>query len=773
MPGPYIHMSAMRHAAQALARGAYRPVPSQRIDPGWSGPNPQALGRLMLPGTGKPNFAAVGALGPDLFIFVPDFRDENGVVVSNVLIQVLNFLEKAYAALDPYVTKYEKYLGPLSEDTAEEMSRLTGGLSEIVGDILGDLSSILITVLEDFVSEQSDWLSFFSLGMNKGYDEQAYFWSDMLHYRETGAFGRALWRAADSAGDDGARSYALGYITHIATDVTGHAFVNAIAGGPYRLHWQRHHLAENHMESYWYQLDPLRPGSASQYPQWTESALYYDIAFAEEDDGPVTRPAYPTGGTLRENWARKRLLDIDSELPDSVAGALLAAIEEVFYQGRPHPKILRAGDGRPTADLIKQAYDLFFRYLKLTSVDGFSHEPPPPPDVFPNLDFPTMNDAQDSPPDDGGGGDGGSFWDDLLDFILSVINVIGWLLEVAVYLATLPWAILADLITYWGRLAAYYAFELPLYHLLRLVRSVLAMTGYAMPMADEISMSLTHVGLPDPQTWHLVIADVVDIFGAIDLTEPPPPGETTFRDRLYPHYHPDDEFRHPWSYPTSHEEWMFPGPGEGTTAAPHAVGTGAETLFSPQDATPDLRDAFETSSTPQQTDSVGQQQVTPDHHLGSAVSFAKYLLWLETRDPVQGGGETATNVPVVPWNLDADRGYAYHGWDWNRNPQAQPVEDPEGNPYQPPCTWPQQVSPDDGTWNENVPLQLHFVDDGLTDPGCLSSTTIEVIGRAARPAPSPAPGRRAAPVPRRSGRPPRRAPAPDREPGGQPSGGQP
>src|SRR6266498_207891 len=302
MPGPYIHMSSMRHALRNLARGGYRPVPSERISSDRAGADLATLGRLL---DSHPNFASIGAVGPDLFFFLPDFRDQKiaglRIPVSNVLIFVLDFLEKVEEAIDPYVSKYEKYLGPIAEDTAEEMSRLTGGLSEIVGDITGELSSILVTALENLVTQQRDWWEFFSLGMNKGLDDQAYFWSDMGHYRRTGQFGRALWRAASVTGDDGARSYALGYLTHIATDVTGHAFVNSITGGPFRLHWQRHHLVENHMESDWYLRDPLRPGTATQYPQWTESALYYDLAFGEDDDAPVTRPAYPTGDTLREN----------------------------------------------------------------------------------------------------------------------------------------------------------------------------------------------------------------------------------------------------------------------------------------------------------------------------------------------------------------------------------------------------------------------------------------------------------------------------------------
>lgn len=722
MPGPYIHMSSAKHTAAQLARGAYKPPGSDRIDPSWAGQNLQQLAAIM---QAKPNFTAIGAIGPDLFFFLPDFRDAGGVVTSSVLIRILEFLEDLYSKLDPYISKYEHYLGPISEDTAEEMSRLTGGLSEIVGDISGELSAILITALEDFVTKQRDWWEFFSLGLNKGYDDQAYFWSDMLHYRDTGIFGRALWQAADTMKDDGVRAYALGYLTHIATDVTGHAFVNSISGGPFRQHWQRHHLVENHMDARWYLLDPLHPASNGQYPEWTESALYFDIAF-KEDGGVVARPPYPTGETLREKWTRRRVLDLDSELPDSIANALLDAMMQTFYQGQPHPKILRDNDGRPSPELIKEAYRLLFLYLKLSSVDGFSHEPPPPPELFPNLDFPTLSDPSSSPP---GSADGGSFWDDLLDFILALVAVIAYIVEVAVYLATLPWAILADVVTYPLRLGLYYALELPLFHLLKTFRAVLVMTGYMAPMHDEIASGLVHVGMPDVTTFQSVLDGMADVFGGLDAP-PPAVGETPYRDPSYPHYHPQDEFRHPWQYPDSHTEWMYPGPGERATAGPHPAGAGVEALFGALSGDPVIRDALEAAASPQAVDAI-DQQLKPSRHLGDVISFSEYLIWLESRDAKQKDG---SEVPLVEWNLDSDRGYGYHCWDWNRDSSAAPVLDPERNPYQPPCTWPSQA---DQGWNEATPLQLHWVGPGLDDPGCLDGPPVGLsrsVGQA-RPRP--------------------------------------
>ena len=737
MPGPYIHISSMLHTGEQMADG-YRPPRSERIHPNWVGADPKQLAAIL---KAHSNFASLGAIGPDLFFFLPDFRDKFGIPISSVLVIVLKFLRTLYATLDPFLSKWEHYLGPISEDTGEEISRLTGGMSETVGNISGELSSILITALEDFITQQKDWWEYFSLGLNQGFDEQSFMWSDMLHYRDTGQFGRTLWRNADKVNSDQARAYALGYITHIGTDVTGHAFVNAISGGPFRQHWQRHHLVENHMDAFWYLKDSLGPKSGDQYPQLTESALYFDIAFQGDAGDSVPRPGYPTGDTMRENWERKRMLNIDSSLPDVVGNVVLQSMMDVFYQGGPHPKILRDNDGRPSAELIAEAYSLLFEYLKLVTVDGFSHEPPPPPDVFPNLDFPTLSDpAGDSAPGGGGGGggDGGSFWDDVLSFILSVIAVIAYIAEVALYLATLPWAILADLTTYPLRLGLYYALELPLFHMLKNFRSVLVMTGYMLPMQDEIASTLMHIGLTDSQGWQALLASLGDVFGGIV-----PPGlgnpDQTFRDPNYPHAHPDDEFRHPWDYPAPPPK--VPSEQPLTTAGPHPALVSPEVLFGGTGTDPILRDRFETAAGPPDADAAGLA-VTPHQHLGDAVAFSKYMVWLESRTPTQPDG---TKIPLVEWNLDADRGYGYHCWDWNRQPNS-PQPDPEGYSFNQPCTWPSQsdhsLDPAAPTiWNSNVPLKIHWVE--TPDPGCNDGNL---------PAPNPraprrAPGRR--PVARR------------------------
>ena len=725
MPGPYIHISAMRNAAERIAQRGYRPTPGQRdrVNPAWPGEDMQSLAATMQK---HPNFASLGAIGPDLFFFLPDFRDQGGVVLSSVLTKVLQFLEDLYASVDPYISKWEKYLGPLSEDTSEELSRLTGGLSESVGNISGELGSILITALEDFVTKQKDWFGLFSLGLNQGLDEQLYFWSDMLHYRGTGRFGHALWRNALASEDDRLSAYALGYITHLATDVTGHAFVNSISGGPYRQHWQRHHLVENHCDAFWYLDDGAAgaPRTVDGYTQLTESALYFDIGFGEDNAAsPLQRPAFPSGNTLRDNWTRRRLLDVDSALPDALAAMLVQTMKDVFYTaGVKHPAILTDNDGRPSDKQVVDAYDLLFRFLKFTTVDGFSHEPPQPPPVFGNLQFPTPTDpkSNSSPADGGGGGGGGgSFWDDLLDFILAIVNAIGYVLEVVAYLVTLPWAIITDVLNYPWRYVMYLLLELPLFHILKDFRAVLVLTGYMQPMKDEIASSLVQIGTTSAESFDQVKAEMGDVFGGIgDPT--PPPGSERFEPPVYPTLNsnsPNDsdlEYHHPWSYPQTKLE---PDP---TIVGPYAAGAEPSVLFIDVQTDPDLRDQYETAVTPEQTEQISAA-LAPLQSLGDVVTFSEYLLWLMSRqDSLYNEG----TIKPTDWNLDADRGYAHKCWDWKRDPFRKGTypESARTFSYFCPCSPPSQTGPDgcaSFNWTSPSRLQCYYVEG--PDPQCENS----------------------------------------------------
>ena len=244
-------------------------------------------------------------------------------------------------------------------------------------------------------------------------------------------------------------------------------------------------------------------------------------------------------------------------------------------------------------------------------------------------------------------------------------------------------------------------------------RSVLVLTGYFHPMQDEIAPTLIQIGNTEKSNFTLLLGFIGDIFGGLPPPVEPEP-ERTFRDPKYPYSHPEDEFRHPWDYPSPPPD--VPSELPLTTAGPFAIGADPSVLFGDTSPDPSIRDQLESAGTPDAADSVGAE-LTPTRHLGDGVSFSKYLIWLETRS------QDEQNVPLVEWNLDSDRGYGYHCWDWNRDPQGTPQPDPEGKQFQPPCTWPSQSDHDrdpaaPAHWDPTIPLQIHWVGEGLEDPGC-------------------------------------------------------
>ena len=374
MPGPYVHISSMWHTAEQFEAGDYQPVASDHISPDWAGADVAELSRLMRE---NPNFAATGAVGPDLFFFLPDFRDVKGVPVASVLIGVLDFLEHVYDTLDPYVSKWEHYLGPISEDTAEEMSRLTGGLSEF-GRRHRRRARARSSHAARGLRRHAERL----VGLLQPRPQQG------LRRQGVPVVGHAALprhrplrpHAVETLAQDdaeGPRAYALGYLTHLATDVTGHAVVNAISGGPFRTHWQRHHLVENHIDAYWYLLDqaanaPAHDGRLRAVDRIR--AVLRPRVRRHDGNAPVMRPPVPTGShTARELGAQAPARQGLRAARGDRAAAARHDRRPCSTQGKPEPphplSCARTSAVRPTAgrrsELIQEAYDVLFRYLKV------------------------------------------------------------------------------------------------------------------------------------------------------------------------------------------------------------------------------------------------------------------------------------------------------------------------------------------------------------------------------------------------------------------------
>src|SRR5207237_6610804 len=241
MPGWYIHMNVARKSLAQLATN-----PTAAVIFGANGPDATMITNVA---KANPTYVALGAIGPDIFFLLPDFKPP----VGNMLYKLASFIRDLYTAWDDnFLGPYESAMGPVGNNAADEINALTGGLKNTLEDIFAQATALLRDSVEKLILHQYDFFGLLTSGVPAGFDERTFFWSDMLHYRETYRFGAVLWqRASDPTLDPVLRArfqaFALGWISHLATDVTGHGFVNQKAGGPFRLHWQRHHLIENHM----------------------------------------------------------------------------------------------------------------------------------------------------------------------------------------------------------------------------------------------------------------------------------------------------------------------------------------------------------------------------------------------------------------------------------------------------------------------------------------------------------------------------------------------
>src|SRR5262249_50426179 len=175
-------------------------------------------------------------------------------------------------------------------------------------------------------------------------------------------------------------AFAMGWTSHCATDVTGHPFTNAKSGGPFRLHWQRHHLVENHMDAAAYSVGHA---GAVNYDELDRSALHFRIAFRSQRSEPEYQgrtdapaydyfdhlPAYSTADTAIAEEERKQLFDMDpGTLPDHLIQLIQKTMRQVYGDV---PRVLKDapsfnldGSGRPNAVALNEMWNVCFRYLR-------------------------------------------------------------------------------------------------------------------------------------------------------------------------------------------------------------------------------------------------------------------------------------------------------------------------------------------------------------------------------------------------------------------------
>lgn len=728
MPGWFVHMEAAHETADRLRSGS---VPAAFPI---SVAEAQELGEICH--TWR-NYLALGALGPDLFYMLPDFANTEGCVIRQVVQWSLDVWREIDAT---FVSKWEKWIDPISTNASQLASQLTGGLANQLGQILNELSAAIMTAFKGLLAQMGDWFGVLTSGVPQGYDNDGFYWSDVFHYRRTYQFPFVLFQQAreslDAAGSDVERydaearmAFAVGWLSHCATDVTGHPFTNAKSGGPYRDHWQRHHLVENHIDSQNY--NALNPGQC--YGEYGTSALHFWVAFRRRSDGPYAGrddgpaydyfkgfPAYDNSDGPTPAAQRTSHFDLDSGgLPGHLTDALMDAMASVHPDG---PKILTQDpqysaddaigpDGRPNAHAMAQMWEIVYAYLKMTSSDGLSPRRPSPPTTFTDHSFPT-------PPGGVGGVDddlsrGADVDDDddftLLDLLLALFAWAVYLAEVALWLATVLPGLILDVATFPAREVIYWTVVIPAWNLHMLARRALVMSGFLMPKPDEIAFGLTTLGTSGAFNIAAALDDPLGHGGGTFLVNEPSGRLTATSsfgiDPAYPRNivrdHPADvtdfdlvsalgltdmlkyagdgkaefkpsEWVSPWRYPLINQAGQ-PVPQEGarTHVGPYVVGDQSTVLLPGTVGDNAARRRLEVAGSPWETANALDELLAQDCHLGGPVDYSTYLVGRM----VDERGNPEFGVP--DFNLDSDRGYAWHCWDWDRHSLGRDPKQPK------------------------------------------------------------------------------------------------
>src|SRR5450759_564254 len=177
MPGWYIHMDVARKALDDLAANATAaPIFSSQ---GLSAAQVRNIARA------NPAYAALGAIGPDIFFLLPDYKPP----VGQMLWKLASAIIELYTACDDnFLGPFESAMGPIGNNLADEENALTGGLKDTLETIFAEANSILHDFILKLILEQYDFFGLLSSGLQAGVDEQTFFWSDMFHYSETSRF---------------------------------------------------------------------------------------------------------------------------------------------------------------------------------------------------------------------------------------------------------------------------------------------------------------------------------------------------------------------------------------------------------------------------------------------------------------------------------------------------------------------------------------------------------------------------------------------------------
>lgn len=190
----------------------------------------------------------LGTMGPDFLFF--NVKDWPG---GDYLASPLNTFIQINETINELKEKIKIDLGPII-DTVEAAADRSATLDEM-GDLYNQLQSVLTGltgIIQNYaqsnITEPNLIFDLLTHPIQANHDECDWWWFDSMHYRKTGEFAKQMYLQSKSHPDSPQHAFAMGYLSHVASDLVGHPYVNTLVGGPYRLHPKRHKLVENYQD---------------------------------------------------------------------------------------------------------------------------------------------------------------------------------------------------------------------------------------------------------------------------------------------------------------------------------------------------------------------------------------------------------------------------------------------------------------------------------------------------------------------------------------------
>lgn len=581
MPGPAAHLSIIElQMKRTLA------------DPNLYGTVGKAINT-------HPEQARFGSIGPDM-LFWADWSEYTPIV--NAIFDVYNTLDEIYEKL---AALWE----PIGKAIDKVENALTGGLAQSVQDTVALVGGIINTAMLDLLTSKLDyWQTLkpkFQIHAPK-FPESGWNWLDYTHHRATGAFNKRLIENANASGDAAQRAYAYGWMSHITADLVGHAYVNQAVGGPWRTHFQRHHLQENFMDV------------------WTWG-FYHTPGVSMPSSAPSAGLPFQYANFTNVGTADfHKLIDMGDDLPDPLLTLIAQTLEDV-YKPLPHPTVI----GFLGKDEVNRAYQMQKLAFEIMTGKDRHLGPPHPPQVFGDYELPTYPGQGGSGSSGGGGGGGGGFsLSSLLAAIWQFIkDTLSYLADLALWLISK----ITSPLTYPLRYALYLV-QLGLYAVYRAFRWALVISGYVYPEPDQLADPFAQQFI-NPSPALIMNAPRLEFPLERDHSQDYPLSGVEFPDTL-----PGPYGHHNLNYPY----WFIEGePGD-----------------------PDLERKLAEATTPAQTaDITGRFRSNvegKDHYragLGSAVD-----VYLRRAAELHAAGGKTSGLLLPDWNIDADRGYAFKCW---------------------------------------------------------------------------------------------------------------